>query len=436
MKSVDNILFNVLVLTIPFLISYIFWLDRSELSPAPQRGRWRPLWIGAINAASALFCITHPFFAGGACSGFDLRFIPLLLAFLYGGFVSGLIVTGAIVFYLVWLGGSNSIWIVSIAAVLVPFILAFIWLSNWKRKAPKIMFPTLLALVSAVAACCILLIYRTVGGLSVSPSFWAYGAMYCLLNMMTMGLITCMIERIRDNAAMRQELVRSEKLHVIGELAASVAHEIRNPMTVARGFMQIISQSRVPEEKLRMYTGMVMEEIDRAQQIICDYLSFAKPQAEKLQQLDVSRLTQKLTNLISPYAAMCGVELAILIENELWVEANAEKMLQCLVNLTKNGIEAMPDGGVLRVLGYTRGSKVVLEIADNGVGMTYDQLQQLGTPFYSTKHKGTGLGMMVSYRIIRALGGDIEMDSEPGKGTNCRIILPLLPGENVHDALE
>ncbi|UJF31937.1 ATP-binding protein [Paenibacillus hexagrammi] len=235
-----------------------------------------------------------------------------------------------------------------------------------------------------------------------------------------------MIEKLKENVAIRRELHRTEKLAVLSELAASVAHEIRNPMTVARGFMQVLNQAQVSESKKQIYTAMVIEEIDRAQSIINDYLSFAKPQAETLESIDISSLIQKLMNLISPYASLRDVQIKVQFEPGLWIHGHLEKMIQCLVNITKNGIEAMPKGGTLQLRGYRQNGRVILEIHDDGVGMTHEQIDQLGTPFYSTKHKGTGLGMMVSYRIIKNLSGEISVTSQLNKGTCFKISLPAV----------
>ncbi|MDQ0886230.1 two-component system sporulation sensor kinase B [Paenibacillus sp. V4I9] len=422
MNVIDDLLLNILALTLPILLCHILVLDR----PGPFRFNVsNQAFIGLICSLAAIFSMSHPFFTTTG-NNFDLRTIPLLIAFLYSGIRSGLVVSAIILAYSYYVDGSDFLWIVTLSALLVPFILAFIALSNWKHLTPKVMFPSLLAFISALATFCMTLLYRIVSNVPVDRSLLLYGLLFCMVQMLTMWMLTYLIVRISENVAMRQEVQRSEKLNVLSELAASVAHEIRNPMTVARGFMQILSQSEVTEEKKRIYTTMVIEEIDRAQSIITDYLSFAKPQAEKLEEVDVSTLSLKLSNLINPYASMRGVEILIDMESSLLVKANSEKMIQCLVNLTKNGIEAMPSGGTLQITGFKKSAKVILQIKDNGIGMTPEQVNRLGTPFYSTKNKGTGLGMMVSYRIIKTFGGLIEVTSQPDQGTCFTISLPTV----------
>jgi two-component system sporulation sensor kinase B len=419
LKAFDDLLLNIMVLTVPILIYYKLRLDK----PYQEQSIFNPKWVFAFCSPLTVFCISHPLISSGDYS-YDLSLIPILAAFLYGGIGSGLIVSAVDIAFSYYFYGPEVIWVVLLTVFLIPFILSFIYLSNWKHKSPKVMFPALLALVTAFASFCVSLIDTLTNEIPLTLSFMLIGLGYCLIHMLMMWVITFLIEHIKENMAMRREFQKSEKLNVLSELAASVAHEIRNPMTVARGFMQILNQSQVSEEKKRMYTAMVIEEIDRAQSIISDYLSLAKPQAEKLEKLDASSFSQKLANLIIPYASLRNVQIAFEMEPSLWIIANGEKLLQCLVNLTKNGIEAMPDGGILQIKGYKVNGIVRIEITDSGIGMTHEQLERLGTPFYSTKQKGTGLGMMVSYRIIKTFGGSIDVTSELNKGTCFIVTLP------------
>ncbi|MBP1995686.1 ATP-binding protein [Paenibacillus eucommiae] len=422
MEAIDDLLLNVLVLTAPILLYYILWLDK----PKPMIVDFNKRWNALMCSLGAIFCMTHPFFSMTGAM-YDLRLIPLLVAFLYGGIAPGLLVSASIIAYAYYLNAPDFMWTVANTILPIPFFLGFIALSHWEQKSTKVMFPSLLALLSALTSFCISLLYRITNEIPLHLSFFLMGVLYCMFHFLTMLLLTYLIERIKENLWIRQEVQHSEKLNVLSELAASVAHEIRNPMTVARGFMQLLNQSQVSEEKRTMYTTMVIEEIDRAQSIISDYLSLAKPQAEKLENVNISLLMVKLMNLISPYASLRNVQIELHTAPSLNMEANADKLIQCLVNLTKNGIEAMPVGGTLDIIGYKEHTKIILEIKDNGIGMSQEQIERLGTPFYSTKLKGTGLGMMVSYNIIKSFNGSIHVQSELGKGTCMRVSFPSLP---------
>jgi two-component system sporulation sensor kinase B len=417
--EIDDLLLNILVLTVPILMHYMLLFSK----PYHEDTIRNPIWVLILCSPAAVFSVCHPLFLLEEIP-YDLRLIPILVAFLYGGTGSGLIVSAVVMAFSYSFLRPELALMSVITPLLLPIILSFIYLSNWSPKSPKVMFPALLALVCSLATFCVSLFNPLHDHIFLTLSLFPAGLGYSLIHLLIMWMITFLIKHINENNAMRRELHKSEKLNVLSELAASVAHEIRNPMTVARGFMQLLNQSQVSDEKKRMYTSLVIEEIDRAQSIISHYLSLAKPQAEKIEKLDVSILSQKLANLISPYASLHGVQIDFEMEHSLWIEVNGEKLLQCLVNLTKNGIEAMPDGGTLQIKGYKYKENVMIEIKDSGVGMTNEQLERLGTPFYSTKQKGTGLGMMVSYRIIKSFGGSIDVTTQLKKGTCFIVTLP------------
>ncbi len=409
-----------MTLTLPIMLYHIFWVEKPEKSNILSRRRW----VTLICALAALFCMTHPYtiIAG---YHYDLRLIPLLVAFLYGGFEAGFIVAAIILAIRYYIGGPGFLLSVLSCTVVLPIIVSCISLCKWKDRAPKLMFPGLLTLLATLVFFCVAVVNRMILDIALNGTFFVVFGFYCLIHMLTMIIVTFLIERSKEVSTIRQEIQQTEKLNVLSELAASVAHEIRNPLTVARGFMQILSQTEATEEKKQMYTAMVIDEIDRAQSIITDYLAFAKPQAEKMERVDASALSDKLMNLISSYASMRGVEIKLNLESALWIVVNSDKFIQCLVNLIKNGIEAMPEGGTLRINGYKTSTHICVEIMDHGIGMSAEQMERLGTPFYSTRDKGTGLGMMVSYRIIKTFGGCIKVKSEINKGTCITILLPI-----------
>ncbi|WP_047154790.1 ATP-binding protein, partial [Aneurinibacillus tyrosinisolvens] len=248
---------------------------------------------------------------------------------------------------------------------------------------------------------------------------------YYLINIVTICLVIYLMEKSIENSKIRVEIQRVEKMNVVGELTASIAHEIRNPMTASRGFMQLVKE-QVKDEKTQSYIHMAISEMDRAQGVITEYLSFAKPEMEEKEIIDVCTHIEHVLSILSPYAALHNVEIQTTSQPFMFIKANPGRLTQCLVNLIKNGIEASSGNGKVEIGTEKRDENIVIKIVDNGVGMDEEQVKRLGTPFYSTKEKGTGLGLMVCYRIIEMKKGKIEVESEKGKGTSFSIILPAI----------
>ncbi|MBY0122713.1 ATP-binding protein [Bacillus sp. S/N-304-OC-R1] len=234
------------------------------------------------------------------------------------------------------------------------------------------------------------------------------------------------MEQILQKTKIQRELQRAEKMNAIGQLAASVAHEIRNPMTVVKGFLQIFLAKEQMSEEERMYIRLMIEEMSRAETIINDYLSLAKPDIELMEKLNAAEIASKVLDLMNSYAMMSKNILVIPNLNEdVYIKGNVSELKQVLINILKNGIEAMKDGGTLRIDVYKEANYGVFQISDSGIGMTPEELERLGTAFYSLKEKGTGIGMMVCYQIIERMKGRIEVQSENGVGTTFKIFVPL-----------
>ena len=245
-----------------------------------------------------------------------------------------------------------------------------------------------------------------------------------LIVLATLIAVVHLIENMKEQMELRQELLRTEKMNVVSQLAASVAHEIRNPMTSVRGFMQLMQKEDLTKEQ-QMYISISIEELDRAQEIINQYLALAKPQTDQYETIDLTSTIQQSIDVMHSYAILNSIHIAQHVESSLKIEGLKLEIQQVLINIIKNAIEAIKSKGEIRILAYKDiNDFVCIEIKDNGVGMSKEQLKKLGSPYYSTKEKGTGLGLTVCHQIVKQMGGKITIHSELKKGTTFTIKLP------------
>ncbi|MFS0839808.1 ATP-binding protein [Paenibacillus sp. 1P03SA] len=415
--SFHEVLFNVLISCSPVIVSPFF----DESNPLSKKS-YKPM-MTLVSILAALVCATYPYSSGSGIKQ-SLFMIPLASSFLYGGLLPALAVTAS----LLLLHGFVFPASLPTDAVFLLICACFggLYLKFCKKngRLSSFLCPVLLSGGLGFTFMAFQMYFHRKHQLSLPSDFYSFHAFSILLHCVSMAIVIYLSGFIRESRLSRMESQRAEKLDVVSELAASVAHEIRNPMTVARGFLQILSQTEVSEEKKKIYTTMAIEEMDRVQQIITSYLAFAKPQAEITEPLSVNGVIVSLVQRIQGYAGSGRVQLETHSPPSLWVTANAEKLIQCLVNLSRNGIEAMPDGGRLRIEAYPETKSVCISIEDTGIGMNAEEIARLGSPFYSTKQKGTGLSVMVAFRIIETFSGKVQVTSVPGRGTRVLITLP------------
>ncbi|QQZ63470.1 GHKL domain-containing protein [Paenibacillus sonchi] len=230
------------------------------------------------------------------------------------------------------------------------------------------------------------------------------------------------LEYSRDLEKFNDDLQRSEKMEIISELAASVAHEVRNPLQVTRGFLQILGERSDKKEK--EYLQMAMEELDRASLIITDFLTFAKPGMDTLDRFEVAEELRHVSGVLVPLAHLQGGTIELNLESGLQVLGSTSKFKQAFINLIKNAIESLEEDGQITVAAWRSGEHIIISVRDNGEGMKMSELAHLGEPYYSNKKKGTGLGLMVTFRIIEAMNGSIQFQSRKGEGTEVIVKLP------------
>lgn len=234
--------------------------------------------------------------------------------------------------------------------------------------------------------------------------------------------------------AMEQHLRRMDRLASIGEMAARIAHEIRNPLASVSGSIQILQNELKLEGANRRLMEIVLRETKRLNGLLTDFLSFARPEHPKPKRMDFSKaLKETLTLFMEQARPSC--QLKAQISPGLIIYADSKKLRQVVWNLLNNALEAMPQGGNLTVRAFWASGTLpgglnpgetwlVLEVEDSGVGIPEELRERVFDPFFTTKEKGTGLGLSIVHRLVEEMGGRIELESQPGKGSCFRIWLP------------
>jgi signal transduction histidine kinase/CheY-like chemotaxis protein len=233
--------------------------------------------------------------------------------------------------------------------------------------------------------------------------------------------------RTQELRAAQEQLLQSEKLASIGQLAAGVAHEINNPMGVILGFAQGILKTLPEEEPLRKPLTTIEKESLRCKRIVQNLLDFARHSEPTLQLTNINELIDASCDLVEHQNSLQNVQLVKGYNPALpSIMADPNQLQQVFINVMLNSYQAMPDGGTLHITTRTVGSELQVIFADTGTGIPPENVQNIFDPFFTTKEvgEGTGLGLSVSYGIIKAHGGDIEVESQVGKGTTFIIKLP------------
>lgn len=234
----------------------------------------------------------------------------------------------------------------------------------------------------------------------------------------TVIIFTDITERKQMEAAMS----RLDQLNLVGQMAASLGHEIRNPMTTVRGFLQILKDRNEYVQDSDAFELMI-EELDRANAIITEFLSLAKNKMVELKPVNLNSIIRKILPLV--YANAMAQEKSIKVETEDIPDLllDEKEIRQLILNLVRNGMESMSAGGDVTIRTFTENGKVVLSIQDQGHGIKSEVLQRLGTPFFTTKEDGTGLGLAVCYGIAVRHNASIDIKTNES-GTNFLVSFP------------
>jgi two-component system, sporulation sensor kinase B len=411
-----DLLINFLFILLSLCLAQILYMSKYSYQLKGSNDRI----IAIFPVISIILCMLFPVYIDENFV-WDLRWIPFILGGLYGGYKLGTFLLLLLLIIRYFQGGGDGFYITVITFSVIGIIVFFLskrFLQMTLKQ--KIIVTTSITFFSLLSS---LILSSKVFLIDLPLSFWLQ---YFGIHVIGTLISTLLWEVIRANSEILQKLIKAEKLQTVSHLAASMSHEVRNPLTAVRGFIQLLSED-ISTYSRKDYADIALSELDRATEVINDYLTFAKPILEKEEKLNANEEIQHAVNIMTPLATMNGIQLKVsLPEKQHFTMGERKKFQQCLINLLKNGIESMQPTGELHISQTYSNGMIEIHIQDQGKGMTKEQINRLGEPYFTTKEKGTGLGMMVSYSIIKGMNGTIDVTSEIEKGTRFILKLPII----------
>ncbi len=227
--------------------------------------------------------------------------------------------------------------------------------------------------------------------------------------------------------AFRKEMARGEQLAKLGQMGAVIAHEIRNPLAGIKGYAQLLHEKAGPGED-GQFAGLIVRQALRLEEMVNELLAFTSVGTDLSVPVEIRDALERSLAVISPEANETGVSIESSLESPLVISGNCDRLEQLFINLFRNALQAMPDGGMLGITGHRLGNKIEVLVSDTGHGIGPDDLQHIFEPFFTTKARGTGLGLAICKKISEDYNGKIRAESIPGRGTTFRIIFPARVG--------
>ncbi|MDA3785865.1 MAG: ATP-binding protein, partial [Deltaproteobacteria bacterium] len=252
-------------------------------------------------------------------------------------------------------------------------------------------------------------------------------ALFVVLSMIVHRADLIIEERARERRRLEEKLSASQRLASLGMMVASVSHEIKNPLGIIHSTAEILGKriAKVAPGKEHL-AAIIIEETARLDNIVREFLDFARPQTPKFKEVAINDILRKISSFMQGDLEKRGIEIRLqLADNLPWIRGDYDLLYQALLNIIVNGAQAMPQGGVVRVATRWEDNKVVVAIADEGGGMAEEELEQLFNPLYTTKNRGTGLGLAIVKNIVEQHDAEITVQSREGPGSLFILKFPL-----------
>jgi len=240
---------------------------------------------------------------------------------------------------------------------------------------------------------------------------------------------------LKHISAETDKMTRLDRLNIIGEMAAGIAHEIRNPMTTVRGFLQFMSTKKEFATQKERFSIMISE-LDRGNSILTEFLALAKDRAMVFKEQNLNSIVHDIFPLLQADALCNNCEITLALQAIPNVSVDENSIRQFIFNMVRNGLDAMPMRGNITISTKVENEKVSLSIKDSGTGIPLEIKDKLGTPFFTTKEQGTGLGLAICYRIVQLHAATLTFESEIGKGTTFTVEFSGIPKTLPRDCKE
>ncbi|WP_316570063.1 ATP-binding protein [Neobacillus sp. YIM B06451] len=247
-------------------------------------------------------------------------------------------------------------------------------------------------------------------------------ALFMLISSISFIILNRYASHLKAITEVYEELRQNEKLIGIGQMATGIAHEIRNPLTALKGFIQLQQESSNKKD----YSLIMNQEIDRLTTIVDDLMILGKPKSSSFSKIDLKQMVDYALSIAMQFAR--GTKITFIKEfdaNPAFIKGDEKQIKQVVINLVKNSIESMSEEGTIKIsLKSIDENQIVLSVSDEGFGIPEEHIKKLCDPFFTTKKDGTGLGLMVTNQIVNDHGGKIQIESELNVGTKIDILFP------------
>lgn len=423
MDYIEEILLQLFIIISPIIFYQMYFNDQKLFS-----FKWKPHRTLLILMVCSLVMVINLL-----DYVLDFHSLIIMYAFLYGNRKMGFLL---VVFSTIFLLFDNYVWaiheLILIPCIyLIPYFLHPLWNKLFKKM--KYVWSFMMSFTSIIAHFFIIYITNLINPVELTTVKFPFFLYFSLAYIIVFFVMIYITEFIGETIKLRRAVEESEKMMVVSELAASIAHEVRNPLTVVKGFVQLVE--RDADKSNKEYMNLVLSELDRAESIITDYLQFAKKNQLKKEIICLQQFLQAVYTVMVSYTNMRGINFRLQVNEELYFKGDLSKIKQVCFNLVKNAAEAIEHkNGEIFLSGYSESDYVVIEIEDNGIGMEQAEVDRMGEPFYTNKESGTGLGVMVTKSIIHEHNGLIVFESTKHQGTRVKVKFPKEEGNSMNCA--